>query len=100
MAMLERRRMEAAEVNRFDDAVGQHPLRDRQEPLARRIALKPVSPAGADLDDLQPAPRQGRLAALGDGVHDARRSEEHTSELQSQSNLVCRLLLEQDKREQ
>src|SRR2546430_5943668 len=25
---------------------------------------------------------------------DARRSEEHTSELQSQSNLVCRLLLE------
>src|SRR2546430_14392416 len=26
--------------------------------------------------------------------HDRRRSEEHTSELQSQSNLVCRLLLE------
>src|SRR2546430_5184563 len=25
------------------------------------------------------------------------RSEEHTSELQSQSNLVCRLLLEEDK---
>src|SRR5688572_31024137 len=37
-----------------------------------------------------------RLQALsprsdGGGVH---RSEEHTSELQSQSNLVCRLLLE------
>src|SRR5688572_31795373 len=29
----------------------------------------------------------------------ARRSEEHTSELQSQSNLVCRLLLEKKKRE-
>src|SRR2546430_11529496 len=28
---------------------------------------------------------------------DARRSEEHTSELQSQSNLVCRLLLEKKK---
>src|SRR2546430_11444294 len=27
-------------------------------------------------------------------VHHAARSEEHTSELQSQSNLVCRLLLE------
>src|SRR2546430_9421973 len=27
----------------------------------------------------------------------ARRSEEHTSELQSQSNLVCRLLLEKKK---
>src|SRR5438270_10682906 len=28
---------------------------------------------------------------------DGRRSEEHTSELQSQSNLVCRLLLEKKK---
>src|SRR5256886_11668283 len=30
-------------------------------------------------------------------VLDALRSEEHTSELQSQSNLVCRLLLEKKK---
>src|SRR2546430_10642434 len=30
----------------------------------------------------------------------ARRSEEHTSELQSQSNLVCRLLLEKKRLEQ
>src|SRR5688572_31496019 len=29
-----------------------------------------------------------------------RRSEEHTSELQSQSNLVCRLLLEKKNRQQ
>src|SRR2546430_6246321 len=29
---------------------------------------------------------------------DTRRSEEHTSELQSQSNLVCRLLLEKKKK--
>src|SRR2546427_6550657 len=37
--------------------------------------------------------------ASGDGVdpHEAVRSEEHTSELQSQSNLVCRLLLEKKK---
>src|SRR2546430_10875961 len=34
-----------------------------------------------------------RLAAHVDGTRVAR-SEEHTSELQSQSNLVCRLLLE------
>src|SRR2546430_11481895 len=36
-------------------------------------------------------------AISGDDIHHARgqsRSEEHTSELQSQSNLVCRLLLE------
>src|SRR5438270_7236888 len=30
----------------------------------------------------------------------SQRSEEHTSELQSQSNLVCRLLLEKKKKEQ
>src|SRR2546430_7869127 len=33
------------------------------------------------------------------GGHSRRRSEEHTSELQSQSNLVCRLLLEKKKNE-
>src|SRR2546430_9370041 len=38
----------------------------------------------------------GIEAALKKITHDAR-SEEHTSELQSQSNLVCRLLLEKKK---
>src|SRR2546430_5628612 len=32
------------------------------------------------------------------GANGVGRSEEHTSELQSQSNLVCRLLLEKKKR--
>src|SRR2546430_17122301 len=32
------------------------------------------------------------------GARSASRSEEHTSELQSQSNLVCRLLLEKKKK--
>src|SRR2546430_6170480 len=31
------------------------------------------------------------------GIREEDRSEEHTSELQSQSNLVCRLLLEKKK---
>src|SRR5256886_9024204 len=35
---------------------------------------------------------------LDDEVPDEIRSEEHTSELQSQSNLVCRLLLEKKKK--
>src|SRR2546427_4289979 len=40
-----------------------------------------------------------RLAAsIGDLTRDRARSEEHTSELQSQSNLVCRLLLEKKKK--
>src|SRR2546427_4616849 len=49
----------------------------------RREALHPV-PA---------AQRRGPRKAHEDG-----RSEEHTSELQSQSNLVCRLLLEKKKK--
>src|SRR5205085_4196522 len=40
---------------------------------------------------------EARLIA-GDAVVVAERSEEHTSELQSQSNLVCRLLLEKKKK--
>src|SRR5688572_32500554 len=42
-----------------------------------------------------------RFGAKGDGKTDCTvRSEEHTSELQSQSNLVCRLLLEKKKKKQ
>src|SRR5438309_6329722 len=42
--------------------------------------------------------RGGRLAATASAT--APRSEEHTSELQSQFHLVCRLLLEKKKTEQ
>src|SRR2546430_10066715 len=38
------------------------------------------------------------LARQATGEAELRRSEEHTSELQSQSNLVCRLLLEKKKK--
>src|SRR2546430_7305315 len=42
----------------------------------------------------------GRADAVADPAdrRDDPRSEEHTSELQSQSNLVCRLLLEKKKK--
>src|SRR2546430_10537647 len=47
----------------------------------------------------RPADRRALLRRnLGDGRR-SRRSEEHTSELQSQSNLVCRLLLEKKKQQ-
>src|SRR2546430_12531984 len=49
-------------------------------------------PAHEEVRDDEPGP-VGR--ATLDLVH---RSEEHTSELQSQSNLVCRLLLEKKKK--
>src|SRR2546430_4285753 len=38
------------------------------------------------------------VVAVGIGTERLERSEEHTSELQSQSNLVCRLLLEKKKK--
>src|SRR2546430_13564326 len=38
------------------------------------------------------------IAITGGTVYPVSRSEEHTSELQSQSNLVCRLLLEKKKK--
>src|SRR2546430_11187236 len=44
-------------------------------------------------ESLPPLARYVRLAREGRSV----RSEEHTSELQSQSNIVCRLLLEKKK---
>src|SRR2546430_13615349 len=57
------------------------------EPLRRQEGLRHLAHhLGADLADVL---RQD----------DARRSEEHTSELQSQSNLVCRLLLEKKKKD-
>src|SRR2546427_4421854 len=56
---------------------------------------------GADaLQDPRPGTARVPLGVLdrhaGHGDH--ARSEEHTSELQSQSNLVCRLLLEKKKK--
>src|SRR2546427_8186992 len=42
--------------------------------------------------------REPRSSAVRSLDNAPRRSEEHTSELQSQSNLVCRLLLEKKKK--
>src|SRR5437016_10829741 len=42
-----------------------------------------------------PPPAYGRD---NDDIHEQTRSEEHTSELQSLTNLVCRLLLEKKKK--
>src|SRR2546430_4260589 len=49
----------------------------------------------------RPCTRRGIAApAWTAGGSASTRSEEHTSELQSQSNLVCRLLLEKKKKSQ
>src|SRR2546430_3046939 len=51
-------------------------------------------------ENLKPvdSPNKEKPKVEGSRRHDTSRSEEHTSELQSQSNLVCRLLLEKKKK--
>src|SRR5688572_31900414 len=53
----------------------------------------------ADLAALD-AVRVAALGRRGSVTELLKRSEEHTSELQSQSNLVCRLLLEKKKQKE
>src|SRR2546430_8510151 len=43
-------------------------------------------------------PREGTSSSGTRATANSKRSEEHTSELQSQSNIVCRLLLEKKKK--
>src|SRR2546430_9169403 len=53
----------------------------------------PVCPRSADRQDCL-------SSTFGRPLYTTSRSEEHTSELQSQSNLVCRLLLEKKKKKE
>src|SRR2546421_5815965 len=46
------------------------------------------------------AGRRGRRSVRAGATGDRDRSEEHTSELQSRSDLVCRLLLEKKKKKE
>src|SRR5690242_20995556 len=64
----------------------------RSHPALRR------SPAARPRDDRDLAGPRRRSSRRGGGRHlRGLRSEEHTSELQSHVNLVCRLLLEKKK---
>src|SRR2546426_8687017 len=58
---------------------------------------RPGPPPGADREDLRDDGKRHLLRAVRPDVQPHRRSEEHTSELQSPCNLVCRLLLEKKK---
>src|SRR2546430_12963370 len=60
-----------------------------RSPRASRRACASVARASASCP---------RASAVARSAGPASRSEEHTSELQSQSNLVCRLLLEKKKK--
>src|SRR2546430_8614133 len=69
-----------------------HHLGGRRLPLLLKVPeCRFESPAGPGVALRAVADLPG-VSPVGDGAKgDSRRSEEHTSELQSQSNLVCRL---------
>src|SRR2546430_1420049 len=67
----------------------------RTTAILRKTALKERGRrAGVVAGKDRTAPQQSQIPS---GLVRCERSEEHTSELQSQSNLVCRLLLEKKK---
>src|ERR1019366_78554 len=66
---------------RWDNTIKYSTIDRLQDPSATQLALYKGSPAGD-----------------GDRNFSKGRSEEHTSELQSLTNLVCRLLLEKKKK--
>src|SRR5688572_32349607 len=63
-------------------------FRSREVSRAREHAVRALLPGVGAAVPVSPRAGEGRRL----------RSEEHTSELQSQSNLVCRLLLEKKKK--
>src|SRR5256885_7792998 len=68
---------------------------DRDQALGAAFAIPAPANQAVDPDDIVPGLREmkcGRPAEVA--IHPQHRSEEHTSELQSPCNLVCRLLLE------
>src|SRR2546430_6011376 len=87
-------------------------FRSKDRPITFLVAIDPTDrlkdvdilvyrePYGGEVA-YEPWRRQFRGKGAGDSLRVGReipRSEEHTSELQSQSNIVCRLLLEHKKR--
>src|SRR5690606_40704439 len=71
-------------------------------PLSKKVKTDEFSGAVAGWTDpavvtLAARLSAGSAAAMGAARRCHRRSEEHTSELQSRENLVCRLLLEKKK---
>src|SRR3712207_5514489 len=76
-----------------DDLDGRRPFQgDPRHPLARlrELSPEPTSRPTFTLRLPMPVTKQSPMP----GISSSRRSEEHTSELQSRQYLVCRLLLE------
>src|SRR2546430_11353794 len=72
--------------------VAQNARRVQMLPVPTEAAEEPLRPADIVVNSNHEGILKLGVSSLADKI--VSRSEEHTSELQSQSNLVCRLLLE------
>src|SRR5690606_23932850 len=75
-------------------------VRGRQDALTRLVFFSPVNGIVKDIDVTTAGgvvPPNGNVMTIVPVEDQLLRSEEHTSELQSRENLVCRLLLEKKK---
>src|SRR5688572_31864337 len=82
----------------FRSAVSANPGVARQGTVViaeQRYTVSQAAAAPAECQFTVTPPAESFATSGGEGTL---RSEEHTSELQSQSNLVCRLLLEKKKK--
>src|SRR2546430_12203039 len=76
----------------YENTWGKKPLQKISEDEAVVVALRALDTASEADTATGGIDRHAKIFPI------MKRSEEHTSELQSQSNLVCRLLLEKKKR--
>src|SRR2546427_7280547 len=74
------------------------PLSGRELPIASGVRAAAAGVPLGELGAIRPIARGPIALHLPRHGAAMARSEEHTSELQSQSNLVCRLLLEKKKK--
>src|SRR5688572_26045229 len=108
IATLENRTVDAVDIQRAAVLLADDPLRRRNPAQWRRMLLdrcvdRELLALEAERRGVARDPEIRRRIAEREYLHlyqlvHRRRSEEHTSELQSQSNLVCRLLLEKKKK--
>src|SRR2546427_7085102 len=89
----------AAEAGREynETEISERTMREVYLPPFKAAVDAGVASIMSAFNDISGVPASGN-AWLTDTVLRRERSEEHTSELQSQSNLVCRLLLEKKKK--
>src|SRR5260221_9406432 len=78
----------------FNWSIPNFPEESFIHPAATGCLTEAVQSAMIGIDVLLPV----KVRPMGSKKHPQQRSEEHTSELQSHSDLVCRLLLEKKKK--